>query len=589
MSQIKLLNKKSNVLGKIPTQEQLDYGELAINYNSENPKIYIKDSSNNIVHFERLISGKTIKTINGKNLIGSGDIVISGGESVDIDLSIESCTYEYLVELINNSSLIPNKLYRITDYVTTTVQENTQSANHQFDIIVKALSNKILSEDASVMLNDGDTYFAECDLNAWEIKYCFNNDTTRFAWADTSNGKGVIYYMKDEFNNECWYDFKNIQFLRTAQWFKDNPNFVTQFLSNTYFYTFSVVDNGVIKDDTLYTINYHATDNHLGRNTAKITKLNNTIFIDKPNNGVFNNIIADGHGNNTFGQSIWNNTIAHNCLNNIINNNFQYNDISPNFKDNHSWGNFAYNTIESGCVNNRFLGNVNKCTFKQAYSNNNFTGETLSQCTFGSNNNWISDMPSMTNVTFGNNCVTSTTSIYLNNLRTINGDNLLSLIQGFNTKFEYTILLTDNDKYCIYSHNIINKISNIYDLGSFGNSGSAEDVAKNPNIGTNANITLMKYYVPSVNKTGIIEQMVGSNETTQIITWDGLRKFRKLQYQNIGGNMSLINNPSWEEIKFITLNEWNNLNEQIISLTLKLEEIAKVTSFGLNLLENKIN
>ena len=49
-------------------------------------------------------------------------------------------------------------------------------------------------------------------MSAWELKYCLDNDTTRFAWADTENGKGVIYYMRDEYNNECPYDFKNIQF-----------------------------------------------------------------------------------------------------------------------------------------------------------------------------------------------------------------------------------------------------------------------------------------------------------------------------------------------------------------------------------------
>jgi len=27
------------------------------------------------------------------------------------------------------------------------------------------------------------------------------------------NGKGVIYYMKDEFGNECPYDFKNIVYI----------------------------------------------------------------------------------------------------------------------------------------------------------------------------------------------------------------------------------------------------------------------------------------------------------------------------------------------------------------------------------------
>lgn len=45
-----------------------------------------------------------------------------------------------------------------------------------------------------------------------EIRYCIDNDTSRFAWADTTNGKGVIYWMRDIHGNECPYDFKSILF-----------------------------------------------------------------------------------------------------------------------------------------------------------------------------------------------------------------------------------------------------------------------------------------------------------------------------------------------------------------------------------------
>ena len=41
-----------------------------------------------------------------------------------------------------------------------------------------------------------------------------DNDTERFAWANDSLGHGVIYRMIDEYNNDCPYDFKNIQFKR---------------------------------------------------------------------------------------------------------------------------------------------------------------------------------------------------------------------------------------------------------------------------------------------------------------------------------------------------------------------------------------
>ena len=165
----------------------------------------------------------------------------------------------------------------------------------------------------------------------------------------------------------------------------------------------------------------------------------------------------------------------------------------------------------------------------------------------------------MTNVTISNSCINKGSQTFLNNLYTVDGKKLLDVINNFNPNLEYSIMPCINDTYDIFSHDVINKVSNIYDMGMFDNSGAAEDAAKNPNIATNKNINLLKYYIPSINKTGIIEQLVGDNETTQIITWDGLRKQRILRFQNIGGNMTLINNPTWEGIKIVTTAEWNSL------------------------------
>ena len=196
--------------------------------------------------------------------------------------------YAQLKYLRDNGKLIPGNFYRITDYETTTTQEESISANHKFDIVVSALSKNQLSENASAVMHcpickvifangshigggvtrncyvyeengmytfvDVETllgisgialyeciildlekgiivthnynaqelstpnlfydYFAKSKLESWEIKYCLDNDTSRFLWADTTSGKGVIYYMKDEFYNECYYDFKNIKFKR---------------------------------------------------------------------------------------------------------------------------------------------------------------------------------------------------------------------------------------------------------------------------------------------------------------------------------------------------------------------------------------
>ena len=91
--------------------------------------------------------------------------------------------YADLVTLRDNSQLIPGQQYRIIDYITTTTQENTRSTWHQFDIIVTALNESTLSEEAQAIQHSNDAYFDGSNLSAWKIWYCLDNDTTRFAWA----------------------------------------------------------------------------------------------------------------------------------------------------------------------------------------------------------------------------------------------------------------------------------------------------------------------------------------------------------------------------------------------------------------------
>lgn len=119
-------------------------------------------------------------------------------------------TYIELKKLRDNEQLLAGTWYRMTDYICTTTETISKSANHQFDIIIQALDKNILSEHAKAIIHKGDTYFSSNQLNKWRIWYCLDNDTSRFEWADTENGKGVIYRMIDEFDNDCPYDFKNI-------------------------------------------------------------------------------------------------------------------------------------------------------------------------------------------------------------------------------------------------------------------------------------------------------------------------------------------------------------------------------------------
>ena len=98
---------------------------------------------------------------------------------------ITSITWDELKTLRDSSKLIPGHQYRITDYQCTTTQEDTRSTGHQFDIIVTADSTNKLNEKARACLHDGDTYFKDSNLAAWQLWYSLDNDANRFAWADT--------------------------------------------------------------------------------------------------------------------------------------------------------------------------------------------------------------------------------------------------------------------------------------------------------------------------------------------------------------------------------------------------------------------
>ena len=111
--------------------------------------------------------------------IGKYDGTNAGGNNVKTlqeVLDITEITCSDLVNLINNSNLIPGMKYRIIDYNCTTTQTDTRSAGHQFDIIVEALDEKTLSENASAIQHAGDTYFADSNLKSWELKYSFSKN-----------------------------------------------------------------------------------------------------------------------------------------------------------------------------------------------------------------------------------------------------------------------------------------------------------------------------------------------------------------------------------------------------------------------------
>lgn len=173
---------------------------------------------------------------NGDLFIASYPVLYQRTEEVydwvnitSIKPALVEITYNDLKALRDASGLTPGMQYRITDYVTVVndiYNEGIRVSNSQFDVIVTADSVNKLNENARAIRHvANNSIFSNNCLEAWELKYCLDNDTNRFAWADSTNGKGVIYYMKDEYNNECPYDFKNIRY---------------KISGTTYAYTFSI-------------------------------------------------------------------------------------------------------------------------------------------------------------------------------------------------------------------------------------------------------------------------------------------------------------------------------------------------------------
>lgn len=155
----------------------------------------------------------------------------SKGSGGGISQMMIETTHAELKSLRDNGELIPGMQYRITDYVATVgegfytgdpaaageSQDVAVSAGHEFDIVVTATSSNVLDEVARALRHNGDTYFPETTkFEAWKLWYCVDNDVRRFLWADEENGKGVIYRMIDERNNDVPYDFKSIQSIPSA-------------------------------------------------------------------------------------------------------------------------------------------------------------------------------------------------------------------------------------------------------------------------------------------------------------------------------------------------------------------------------------
>ena len=124
-------------------------------------------------------------------------------------------THAELVEMVNADALIIGQEYEITDYEATAEPGAAVRGDNQylFNIIVKAMDSSNLSYDARCSFKDGDSNLKNLlynsNINAWQIKYQLKpDDVYIFDWTDP-NGKGTIFWLKDDVGNELPFDFYN--------------------------------------------------------------------------------------------------------------------------------------------------------------------------------------------------------------------------------------------------------------------------------------------------------------------------------------------------------------------------------------------
>ena len=348
-------------------------------------------------------------------------------------------THDELETMANEGGLTPGSWYRITDYVATTKKAGTQSANHPFDIIVRADSEDTLNENAYAARNANDTHFAQCHMQSWRLKYDVYNNATRFAWADEDNGKGVVYWMRDERGNEAPFDFKGIVFERSTEWFGDHAAWCESVLGEVpqeslWLYFLSFVDeNGDVQDASVMVFKdggcygnvegmfnnnqilslpdnvivesyyyeeglvYYSNSNTFGNNCNGNT-FGNNCYNNTFGNGCYSNTFVNDCTSNTFGNGCYSNTFGNNCTSNTFGNDCTSNTFG-NDCTNNTFGNNCYNnTFGNYCTSNTFGNGCYNNTFGNGCTNNTF-GNNCYNNTFGND---------CTNNTFGNNCYNNT-------------------------------------------------------------------------------------------------------------------------------------------------------------------------------------
>lgn len=251
----------------------------------------------------------------------------------------------------------------------------------------------IVVEDGELIVSPiPETKIVPVNMNAWELKYCLDNDKDLFDWAETE-GKGVIYYLKDEFGNEAPYDFKNAMFRRYQV--SSVGNAILNGLRNLYLYQdgyYSLTRNNNSKYWYTLASSDGSTDGSLfGECTYNV--INPYIYLSPKGKNIrgINNIVLQNANRNSLGHNCFDITVLNSCEGNAF--------VSSS--NNICGTSFAYSTFESS---SRSISIYSSTRSRFGASSQFIIGQSMDTCVCGSGCSYINFGTNCLSINIGNAC-----------------------------------------------------------------------------------------------------------------------------------------------------------------------------------------
>lgn len=219
------------------------------------------------------------------------------------DSLISKVTYAAFNDIRIKQMLIPGKKYIISDYQTIYTSNvivngtpvswgtnNSENPSQVYELLVTAISTSEIDKNVIALNKD----------RKWDITY----DPEKHNLPDGVETKGTILSLKDNHNNKCYYDFKNI---KTRVYKSDLKNMINS--SYIDLYTFSEISNNLaIETSEFGTVRNNMIEEDSYGNVFIGDTYNNVIYSDCSNNlfikGAHDNVFTWSTINNKFEEEV---------------------------------------------------------------------------------------------------------------------------------------------------------------------------------------------------------------------------------------------------------------------------------------------